>query len=251
MKRRDALKTLAFGATAATLGLPHPGASAALAQATPAAGGAAAVPPAGPFTLPPLPYAYDALEPHLDAQTMQIHHDKHHAAYVANLNKAVAAKPDLATKSVEQLLRDLDRVPEEVRNAVRNHGGGHANHALLWTSLAKNGGAAPSGELAKAIDQAFGGFAAFQERFAAAAGSVFGSGWAWLVRDAGGGLAIVTSPNQDSPLSSGATPLLGIDVWEHAYYLKFQNRRAEYVAAFARVVDWDAISGRYREAVKG
>uniref|UniRef100_A0A832MLE0 Superoxide dismutase n=1 Tax=Eiseniibacteriota bacterium TaxID=2212470 RepID=A0A832MLE0_UNCEI len=249
MNRRHALKTLALGATAAAFDLAARGAAPATAQ--PAAGPAAASPPAGPFTLAPLPYAPDALEPHLDAETMRIHHGKHHAAYVANLNKAVAGRRDLETRTLEDLLRGLDALPEDVRTAVRNHGGGHHNHTLLWTSLAKTGARAPSGELAKAVDAAFGGFGAFQEKFSAAAMSVFGSGWAWLVRDAKGALAIRALPNQDSPLTSGAVPLLGIDVWEHAYYLKFQNRRAEYVAEFAKVVDWDVVSARFRDAAKG
>jgi Fe-Mn family superoxide dismutase len=182
---------------------------------------------------------------------MQIHHDKHHAAYVNNLNKAVAGKPDLAKKSVEELVRWLDDLPEDVRTAIRNHGGGHANHSLLWTSLKQDGAKAPVGELAGALDKAFGSFAGFQDKFNAAAMAVFGSGWAWLVAGKQGALSLATLPNQDSPLSSGLVPLLGIDVWEHAYYLKFQNRRADYVAEFAKVVDWDAVSRRYRDALKG
>ncbi len=250
MTRREALKTLALGAGAALLprvafadGMAAPVATPPAAAATPA--------PIGPFTLPPLGYAFDALEPHLDAQTMQIHHDKHHAAYVANLNKAVAGKGELATWSVEHLLTQLDSVPAEIRTAVRNHGGGHANHSLLWTSLKHNGAQAPIGELAKGIDATFGSFAAFSDKWTAAAMSVFGSGWAWLTLDAKGALAIETSPNQDSPLTAGRRPIVGIDVWEHAYYLKFQNRRAEYVAAFSKVMDWDVISARYRDAKKG
>ncbi|MFI5370287.1 MAG: superoxide dismutase [Candidatus Eisenbacteria bacterium] len=213
----------------------------------------AAAPPApsGPFTLPPLPYAYDALEPHLDATTMQIHHDKHHQAYVTNLNKAVAGHPEIAARKVEDLLRGLDGIPAEIRTAIRNQGGGHANHTLLWTSLKKDAVAAPTGELAATIDKTFGSFAAFQDKFNTAAMSVFGSGWAWLTWERGKGLAVETTANQDSPLSAGRVPLLGIDVWEHAYYLKFQNRRVEYVAEFAKVVDWDAISARARDAMKG
>ncbi len=249
MNRREALKTLALGAGALLVprvALSQPPAAA-------PAGAAAPPPPApiGPFTLPPLPYAFDALEPHLDAQTMQIHHDKHHAAYVNNLNKAVAGRPELAKMTVEQLVGALDTIPAEVRVAIRNHGGGHANHSLLWTSLRKDAAAAPRGVLADAIDKAFGSFPAFQDKFNGAAMSVFGSGWAWLSFDRKAGLAIETSANQDSPLSTGRVPLLGVDVWEHAYYLKFQNRRVDYVAAFAKVVDWDAISARYRDAVKG
>lgn len=250
MTRREALKTLALGAGAALLprvafadGPTTPPAAPVASSATPA--------PTGPFTLPPLGYAFDALEPHLDAQTMQIHHDKHHAAYVTNLNKAVAGRPELAKWSVEDLVSKLDQVPAEIRTAVRNHGGGHANHSLLWTSLKRDGAQAPIGELAKAIDVTFGSFAGFQDKWTAAAMSVFGSGWAWLTLDAKGTLAIETSPNQDSPLTAGRRPVAGIDVWEHAYYLKFQNRRAEYVAAFAKVMDWDVISGRYRDLRKG
>jgi Fe-Mn family superoxide dismutase len=240
MDRRQAIKTLALGA--ASLPLVRP----ALAERPNAAAPPPAAPPAatGPFELPPLGYAFDALEPHLDAQTMQIHHDKHHAAYVTNLNKAVAGKPDLEKVGLEELLRGLDTLPAEIRTAVRNHGGGHANHSLLWTSLRKGSARAPRGELAGAIDKAFGSFEAFQTRFNTAALAVFGSGWAWLTWDQGA-LAIEASPNQDSPLMAGKTPLLGIDVWEHAYYLKFQNRRADYIGEFAKVVDWDVISARY------
>jgi len=248
MNRRDAMKTLALGAGALLVprvSLAQPPAAA------PAAAPAAPAAPTGPFTLPPLPYAFDALEPHLDAQTMQIHHDKHHAAYVNNLNKAVAGRPELAKMSVEQLVGALDTLPAEVRVAIRNQGGGHANHSLLWTSLRKDGPAAPGGELAAAIDKAFGSFAAFQDKFNGAAMSVFGSGWAWLSLDRKSGLVVETSANQDSPLTSGRAPLLGLDVWEHAYYLKFQNRRADYVAAFAKVVDWDAVAARYHNAPKG
>ena len=248
MTRREALKTLALGAGAALL--PRAAfADGAPMTSTPAAPAAPAI--VGPYTLPALGYAFDALEPHLDAQTMQIHHDKHHAAYVTNLNKAVAGKPDLAKWSVEELVGKLDQVPAEIRTAVRNHGGGHANHSLLWTTLKRDGAQAPIGELAKGIDATFGSLAAFSDKWTAAAMSVFGSGWAWLTVDAKGALAIETSPNQDSPLTAGRKPLAGIDVWEHAYYLKFQNRRAEYVAAFAKVMDWDVISARYRDSKKG
>src|SRR5262245_29694596 len=255
MNRRQALRALALSAAAV------PAASLAWSQSVlPPATKPPAAPPlpspgpakpaepaAGPFVLPPLGYGYDALEPHIDAQTMQIHHDKHHAAYVANLNKAVAAQPELGKKSVEELLRDLSAVPEAVRTAVKNQGGGHANHTLLWTSMRKGGATGPSGALAEAINKAFGGFPAFQEKLTAAAASVFGSGWAWLTVQ-GAQIAIETTPNQDSPISTGRTPLLGIDVWEHAYYLKYQNRRAEYLAAFLQVVDWDAVSARYTKA---
>jgi Fe-Mn family superoxide dismutase len=206
---------------------------------------APAGPPTGPFSLAALPYDYDALEPHLDAQTMQLHHDKHHAAYVTNLNKAVTGRQEVAGWSLERLLRELSAVPEDIRGAVRNHGGGHHNHTLLWASLKVGGASAPSGDLGQAIDAAFGSFDSCKERLTTAALSVFGSGWAWLSADASGKVQVETTPNQDSPLTAGRTPLLGIDVWEHAYYLKFQNRRADYIAAFANVVDWDAVAQRY------
>ncbi len=202
--------------------------------------------PAGPFKLPALPYAYDALEPNFDAETMHLHHDKHHQAYVNNLNTAVAAHPELASKSVEELVADLSAVPEAVRTAVRNNGGGHANHSFWWLTLGK-GGAAPSGELAKAINGKFGSQSAFQEQLTKAAMGVFGSGWAWLVKTADGSVAIETTPNQDSVLASGHKPVLGIDVWEHAYYLKYQNRRADYVKAFFQVVNWDYVSGQFAQ----
>ena len=198
--------------------------------------------------LPALPYDFAALEPHIDAQTMQIHHGKHHLAYVTNLNKAVAATPAVAGKSAEALVRDLASVPESVRTVIRNHGGGHVNHALFWQQLKKNNGRGPSGELAKAIDKKFGSFAAFQEKFTESATKTFGSGWAWLSLDASKELLIESTPNQDSPLTAGRTPLLGIDVWEHAYYLKYQNRRPDYIAAFYNVIDWDVIADRFRKA---
>jgi len=210
----------------------------------------AAAPATGPFTLPPLPYAYDALEPHIDAQTMQIHHDKHHAAYVANLNKAVAGHPDLATKSVAELVRGLDSLPADIRTAVRNNGGGHLNHSAFWLMM-KKGGGMPKGELATAIDRDFGSFDKFKAAFTDAATKVFGSGWAWLSvpgQTAAGAprkLEIASTPNQDSLITGGRVPLLGIDVWEHAYYLKYQNKRADYIAAFFNVIDWDKISSDY------
>lgn len=243
MDRRHALKTLALGVTALTL--PH--GAPLLAAETPAAAKPAAPAPTGPFTLPPLGYAVDALEPFLDAQTMTIHHDKHHAAYVSNLNKAVAGRKEVEGQTLEHMLRDLAKVPDDIRTPVRNHGGGHANHSLLWTSLRKDAAKTPSGELAKAIDTAFGSFSAFNDKFNAAAMSVFGSGWAWLSVDAAGKVRVETTPNQDTPITAWRAPLLGIDVWEHAYYLKFQNRRVEYVTAFASVVDWDVVSARYRD----
>jgi superoxide dismutase, Fe-Mn family len=243
MDRRQLLKSFALGVPALALS-----SSWALAE-TPApapVAAPAATPSPGPFVLPPLGYAVDALEPFLDAATMTLHHDKHHAAYVNNLNKAVAQRAEVAGWSIERLLRDLAQVPEDIRGVVRNHGGGHHNHTLLWESLAKSGARVPSGELARAIDASFGSFTACQDKLTAAGMSVFGSGWAWLSAEADGRVRIETTPQQDSPLTSGRTPLLGIDVWEHAYYLKFQNRRAEYLAAFGSVVDWDVVSARYR-----
>ena len=200
-------------------------------------------PPA--YTLPPLPYAADALEPYIDAQTMTIHHDKHHKAYVDNLNKALAGHPELAGKPVDQLITELNTLPEAVRTAVRNQGGGHANHSLFWTTLKKNNGGKPKGELATAIDKTFGSYGAFQEQFTKAALGQFGSGWAWLSTDLAGALKVESTPNQDSVLS-----VFGIDVWEHAYYLKYQNRRPEYVSAFYNVIDWDAVSDRYNKLKK-
>lgn len=204
-----------------------------------------AMPAAGPFVLAPLPYAADSLEPFIDAQTMSIHHDRHHNAYVANLNKAVAGKADLAGKSVEELVRNLDALPADIKTAVRNNGGGHYNHDLFWKSLRKNNGVGPKGELAKAIDAKFGGFAKFQEEFTKAAMTQFGSGWAWLTIDASKEIRVEQTANQDVPLSVGRTPLLGLDVWEHAYYLKYQNKRPDYVAAFYNVINWDFVAERY------
>ncbi|GAB4537726.1 MAG: superoxide dismutase [Anaerolineales bacterium] len=196
------------------------------------------------FELPKLDYAYDALEPHIDARTMEIHHSKHHQAYITNLNGAVEKTPELAGKSLVEILSDLNAVPEGVRMVARNHGGGTYNHNLFWENMAPKAGGAPKGELAKAIDSAFTSFDAFKADFEKAANGRFGSGWAWLVRK-GSGLAIVSTANQDNPLSEGATPLLGLDVWEHAYYLKYQNRRAEYVSAFWNVVNWDVVASRF------
>jgi superoxide dismutase, Fe-Mn family len=209
--------------------------------------GQAAAPAKGPFSLSPLPYAFDALEPYIDAQTMQIHHDRHHAAYVNNLNNAVAGQAELAGKTVEELVRGLESVPESVRTAVRNNGGGHVNHSFFWQVLSKSPGGRPKGELAKAIDQKFGSFDKFQEQFTKTALGVFGSGWAWLTLDPGKQLMVHGTSNQDNPWMSGHTPLLCIDVWEHAYYLKYQNRRPEYVAAFCNVINWDFASERYRK----
>jgi superoxide dismutase, Fe-Mn family len=206
----------------------------------------AAASPAGPFTLPALPYAYDALEPNFDAQTMHLHHDKHHQAYVNNLNAAVAGHPELASKTVYELVADLSAVPESVRKAVENNGGGHANHSFWWPTLGK-GGSAPTGELAKAIDAKFGSLSTFQDKLTDAAMHVFGSGWAWLVKLPDGTVAIESTPNQDSPITAGHKPVLGIDVWEHAYYLKYQNKRADYVKAYFNVLNWDYVSGKFAE----
>ena len=197
----------------------------------------------------PLPYAFDALEPHIDAKTMEIHYTKHHQTYVDKLNEALAKHPELADKTVEELVADLDMVPEVIRTAVRNHGGGHLNHLLFWQTLAPNAGGEPSGKLKEGIDATFGSFAQFQEKFNAAALARFGSGWAWLVSD-GGKLEIVSTANQDNPITEGKTPLLGLDVWEHAYYLTYQNRRAEYVKAVWNVFNWKEVEGRYEQAGK-
>jgi superoxide dismutase, Fe-Mn family len=199
-----------------------------------------------PFTLPDLPYNFDALEPVIDSTTMQIHHGKHHQTYVSKLNEALEGT-DLTGKSIEQILVDLNSVPAEKRAAVRNNGGGHFNHSLFWTIMAPGGGGEPSGDVASAIDGAFGSFATFKEKFSDAAAAVFGSGWAWLVLS-GGKLEIVGRPNQDSPLMDGLTPILGLDVWEHAYYLKYQNRRPDYVKAWWDVVNWKAVEERYHAA---
>jgi len=200
-----------------------------------------------PYTVPDLPYDFNALEPHIDARTMEIHHDKHHAAYVNKLNAALEGHADLQARSVEDLLRDIASVPDAIRGAVRNHGGGHANHSLFWSIMSPNGGGAPSGDLADAINGAFGSFDAFQKKLTETAGGVFGSGWGWLVVGPGG-LEVVGRPNQDSPLMDGLTPILGVDVWEHAYYLKYQNRRPDYLAAWWNTVDWNAVAARFSSA---
>jgi len=198
--------------------------------------------------LPSLPYDFAALEPHIDAQTMQIHHGKHHQAYVNNLNAAIEKHPDLGSKSVEDHVRNLAAVPEDIRTAVRNNGGGHLNHSLFWTWMAPGAGGAPTGALGEAIGSAFGGFDAFKDAFGKAGVGRFGSGWAWLV-DAGGKLSIESTPNQDSPMMDGKKAILGIDVWEHAYYLKYQNRRPDYIAAWWNVVNWAEVSRRYEAAL--
>ncbi len=204
--------------------------------------------------LPPLPYAPDALEPHIDTKTLEIHHGKHHAAYIANLNKAIEGNTELEGKSIEALLSDLGSVPENIRGAVRNNGGGHANHSLFWTVIGPKAGGTPSGDLAAAIDKAFGSLDAFKDAFKNAALTRFGSGWAWLVVKADGSVAVTSTPNQDSPLMGeaagcdGSTPILGLDVWEHAYYLNYQNRRPDYVDSFWNIVNWSAVAERFAAA---
>ncbi|OZS78834.1 superoxide dismutase [Tetzosporium hominis] len=199
------------------------------------------------FELPKLPYEYDALEPHIDKETMNIHHTKHHNTYITNVNNALEGHSDLSSKSVEELISNLDAVPEDIRTAVRNNGGGHANHSLFWEILSPNGGGQPTGALAEAIDSKFGSFDAFKEEFAKAATTRFGSGWAWL-SVANGEVEVSSTPNQDSPLMEGKTPILGLDVWEHAYYLNYQNRRPDYITSFWNVVNWDEVSKRYEAA---
>jgi Fe-Mn family superoxide dismutase len=243
--RREALKTLGAGAALLGLGVIS---SRALAADTPA--GPAAPAPAGqPFTLPKLGYAYDALEPHIDARTMEIHHTKHHQAYITNANKALADYPDLQKLSALEILQGLATKPEKIRTALRNHVGGHANHSFFWQVIGPNAGGAPAGPLATAIAGTFGSFDKFKGQFTDAALKRFGSGWAWLSVK-GGVLTVQSTANQDSPLSDGATPVLGIDVWEHAYYLHYQNRRADYVAAFWNVVNWSQASANYAAALK-
>ena len=203
------------------------------------------------YELPKLPYAYDALEPHIDARTMEIHHTKHHQAYITNLNNAIKGKADLEKKSVEELIRDLNSVPEDIRTAVRNNGGGHANHSFFWKIMGPNAGGEPKGKLADDIKSTFGGFDQFKEKFADAGVKRFGSGWAWLIKNNSGKLEIVSTANQDSPLMGKAvsgvegTPILGVDVWEHAYYLNYQNRRPDYIKAWWNVVNWDAVAKNY------
>jgi Fe-Mn family superoxide dismutase len=235
--RRQALKTTALAATITAV------APQTFSQGY--SGSSRPLPP--PFELPPLPYAMDALEPQIDARTMEIHHDRHHKTYVDNLNKAVAEFPEYGKKSIEDLLTNLNTVPEKIRPVVRNHGGGHYNHALFWRMMKKGGGGEPKAELAGALEKSFGNMADFRTTFTEAATKVFGSGWAWLVFHQGK-LSIESSPNQDSPLSSGKQPLLGLDVWEHAYYLKYQNKRADYIAAWWNVVNWEFVAERYAQA---
>lgn len=234
MTRRQAIKTTALVTAAATAG------PALLAQDPPPGKLGSGI-----HVLPKLPYAFDALEPHIDARTMEIHHDRHHQAYVDNLNKAVAAHPEaLKPRTTEWMLQNLGEVPEAVRTAVRNNGGGHYNHKLFWQMMKKNGGGEPKGELADAIEKNFGSFAGFKTKLSDAAVKTFGSGWAWLTLQ-DGKLAVESLPNQDSPVSQGRQVILGLDVWEHAYYLKYQNKRADYVAAWWNVVNWDFVAERY------
>jgi Fe-Mn family superoxide dismutase len=262
MTRREAIKQATLATAACATVLP------ALSADTPPAAGAPAT-ATGPFTLPPLPYSYDALEPHIDARTMEIHHDKHHQAYVTNLNKALAGHEDLQHKTLEELIGNLGALPEPIRVAVENNGGGHYNHSLFWQMMKKGGGGEPKGDLAAAIEKKFNSLAAFKEEFTKAALGRFGSGWAWLALEPTKELSVVSSANQDSPVMMPAgmnpaaaealsrrynmnlrrTPLLGIDVWEHAYYLKYQNRRPDYVAAFFNVIDWDFVADRYQKAM--
>jgi superoxide dismutase, Fe-Mn family len=242
MTRREALKTTALATAAVATILPAVNAR----QAAPAMMAPAAA-ATGPFTLPALPYAYDALEPHIDAETMHIHHDKHHAAYVANLNKAIAEHTDLEKKSIEELIGHLGALPGAARTAIQNNGGGHYNHSLFWQMMAKGGGGDPKGDLAGAIDKSFKDFTNFKAAFTMAATGRFGSGWAWLVLDPDKRLAIESSANQDSPISAGKNVVLGIDVWEHAYYLKYQNKRPDYIAAWFNVVNWDFATERYQK----
>lgn len=198
--------------------------------------------------LPDLPYSYDALEPNIDAKTMEIHHGKHHQGYVNNLNAALENHPELQDKSVEDLISDLNSIPEDIRNAVRNNGGGHANHSLFWPCMGPNGGGSPEGELADAINSAFGSFDNFKDQFSKAAATRFGSGWAWLCVDGSGNLVVTSTPNQDNPISDGLKPVLGLDVWEHAYYLNYQNRRPDYVSSWWNVVNWNQVAQNFSSA---
>ncbi|MFW5941546.1 MAG: superoxide dismutase [Chloroflexota bacterium] len=200
------------------------------------------------FELPPLPYAEDALEPNIDARTMSIHHDKHHAGYTKNLNAALEGHSEWQNKSIEEILRNIDQVPESIRTAVRNNGGGYANHSLFWKAMSPNGGGQPSGDLANAIEQTFGSFDEFKEKFSSTAAGQFGSGWGWLVVKGDGSLDVYSTPNQDSPYMQGDTPILGVDVWEHAYYLNYQNRRGDYIENWWNTVNWDQVTENYKAA---
>jgi len=195
--------------------------------------------------LPQLPYKYDALEPHIDARTMEIHHTRHHQTYVNNLNNALSNHPELESKSIEELVKDLGSIPEDIRTGVRNNGGGHANHSIFWLCMSPNGGGEPTGELADAINSSFGSLDSFKEQFAKAGATRFGSGWAWLCVDGNGKLVVTSTPNQDNPLTDGLSPILGLDVWEHAYYLNYQNRRPDYISAFWNIVNWDQVASNF------
>ncbi|MFN8059021.1 MAG: superoxide dismutase [Vicinamibacterales bacterium] len=241
MTRREMVRVSSLAGVAAASGLVTLRADAAV---LPPTGGGQPPAATGPFTLPALGYAFDALEPHIDAQTMEIHHDRHHQTYVTNLNNALASQADLAKKPIEDLVRGWETLPDAVRNAVRNSGGGHLNHTMFWPSLKKGGGGQPTGELLKGIEASFGGFQKFQDAMTAAALGTFGSGWAWLSADKTGKLVVESTPNQDNPITRGNTPLLGVDVWEHAYYLKYQNRRADYLKAWWNVINWDVVQSR-------
>ncbi|GAB4181053.1 MAG: superoxide dismutase [Coleofasciculaceae cyanobacterium] len=249
LNRRNFLVLL--GATTGALALGNVSCSAEPTQKPPAdnkqnQGGQAAE----TFKLPPLPYAYNALEPHIDEATMRFHHDKHHAAYVKNLNDAINKYPQLKGKSAEDLLRDLNSVPEDIRTTVRNNGGGHVNHTMFWEIMGPNGGGQPTGAIAQAITESFGSFDAFKQQFNDAGSKRFGSGWAWLVRGKDGKLQVISTANQDSPLMEGSFPIMGNDVWEHAYYLKYQNRRADYLNAWWNVINWSEVNQRFERALK-
>jgi Fe-Mn family superoxide dismutase len=250
MNRREALRTTAMAGVAAAYAAMAASARAQqqpVPSMTPHSESTAPAPVPGPFSLPPLPYAYDALEPHIDALTMQIHHDRHHQAYVNNLNKAITGLADWQDKSIVDILTQIDNVPEVVRTAVRNNGGGHYNHSLFWQMMKKDGGGEPTGDLAAAIDKKFHSYEGFKKELSAAAMNRFGSGWAWLVVGSDKQLAIESTANQDTPISSGKGVLLGIDVWEHAYYLKYQNLRADYIKAWFNVVNWDFVADRHQK----
>ena len=245
LSRRDALKTLGAGAALVGLGMIS---GKAIAADAPPATSAPSVPLPQPFALPKLDYGFDALEPHIDARTMEIHYTKHHQAYVTNANKALADYPDLQKMSAEEILKNLGSMPEKIRTALRNNVGGHANHSLFWKVIGPHAGGVPGGELAAAITKSFGSMDTFKSQFGEAATKRFGSGWAWL-SSKGGALTVQSTANQDSPLSDGATPLLGLDVWEHAYYLHYQNRRADYIAAFWNVVNWRQVETNFAAVV--
>ncbi|MDB6126266.1 MAG: Superoxide dismutase [Verrucomicrobia bacterium] len=245
LSRREALKTMGAGAALMGLGMISTKAIAAAAPVPTFAASPSTL--AQPFTLPKLDYGFDALEPHIDARTMEIHYTKHHQAYITNANKALADFPDLQKMSAEEILKNLANMPEKIRTALRNNVGGHANHSLFWKVIGPNGGGAPTGELANAINKSFGSIDTFKSQFSDAATKRFGSGWAWLNAKSGT-LAVESSANQDSPLSTGSTPLLGLDVWEHAYYLHYQNRRADYIAAFWNVINWRQVEANFAAA---